>query len=258
MTPPPAWPGLIIFDCDGVMIDSEIIACRVEAEALTRIGYPIDAAGVAERFMGRPTPVMLATVEAELGRPLPPGYEAAVRRDKFAAYDRELRAIPGIHETLDRLAGLPSCVASSSKPETLRHALGLTGLYERFAPRIYSTVLVERGKPAPDLFLYAAAQCGVAPERCVVIEDSLPGVQAGRAAGMTVLGFTGGSHIPLGHGERLRAEGATLVFDDMARLPDLLDQAARANLAGAEALLESFGTDEPPQEGDELEEPRPV
>ena len=216
------WSGLIIFDCDGVVIDSEIIACRVEAEELTRIGYPIDAAAVAERFMGRPTPVMLATVEAELGRPLPPDYEATVRRHKFAAYSRELRAMPGIREALDRLGDLPACVASSSKPETLEHALGLTGLYGRFAPRIYSTVLVERGKPAPDLFLYAARECGVAPGRCVVIEDSLPGVQAGCAAGMTVVGFTGGSHIGPGHGERLRGAGAGAVFRDMAELPELI------------------------------------
>jgi len=219
------WPALVVFDCDGVVIDSETIACRVEAEALTRAGYPIDAAGVAERFMGRPTAEKLATVEAELGRPLPPGYDADVQCRKFEVYARELRAIRGVHGALDRLADRSLvCVASSRRPETLRHALDLTGLYDRFAPRIYSTVAVERGKPAPDLFLFAAKECGVAPERCVVIEDSVPGVHTGRAAGMTVLGFAGGSHCPPGHGERLRAEGAVLVFENMAKLPALLDR----------------------------------
>jgi HAD superfamily hydrolase (TIGR01509 family) len=226
------WPDLIVFDCDSVVIDSEIIACRVEAEALTKAGYPIDAAGVAERFMGRPTRVMLATVEAELGRPLPASYETEVRRRKFEVYARELRAIPGVRAVLDRLRDRLICVASSSRPETIGYALGLTGLYDRFAPRIYSTVLVERGKPAPDLFLHAARECGVAPKRCAVIEDSVPGVQAGLAAGMTVFGFAGGSHCPLGHGERLRTAGVTLVFDDMTRLPELLDRmAARSGRA---------------------------
>lgn len=213
-------PELVIFDCDGVLIDSEVIACRVEAELLTELGLPMTAEDVNRRFVGRSGAAVSEILEAELGRPLPADFSQTMWSRTRAAFESELRAIPGIAETLDRLA-LPCCVASSSDPERLEVALGLTGLYARFAPHVFSTTMVARGKPAPDLFLYAAAQRGARPAHCIVVEDSAPGVQAGAAAGMRVLGFVGGSHCRPGHADRLARAGASAVFDDIRELPAL-------------------------------------
>ncbi len=215
-------PALVVFDCDGVLIDSEIIACRVDAEELNRVGFPITVEEVAERFCGVVAKEMYAIVEEEHGRPLPNGFQDRVHRLIHEAFETELKPIGGVHETLDRIQG-PVCVASSSGPEWLERSLTITALHDRFAPHVFSAHFVARGKPAPDIFLYAAAQMGgVDPADCVVIEDSISGVRAGVAAGMRVLGFTGGGHCAPGHGDRLRAQGAELVFDDMTALPDIL------------------------------------
>ena len=202
---------LIIFDCDGVLIDSEVIANRVHAEALTALGYTMTTRDMIDRFAGMSDAAMYALIERELGRPIPAGHPDEVKSAILAAFTRELRPIAGVAEVLAAI-GTPRCVASSSAPERLRHSLQCAGLYDHFAPHVFSASMVARGKPAPDLFLFAAAQLGVAHDAAIVIEDSVMGVRAARAAHMPVLGFHGGSHCAPGHGERLATEGADRVF----------------------------------------------
>jgi len=217
---------LIIFDCDGVLVDSEVISCRAHAETLTRHGYPITEQQVLERFLGRSMRHSIGEVEGELGRKLPGDFHAEVYAEIFRLFATSLQATPYIAETLDRIAE-PVCVASSGPPEKISASLNRVGLYDRFTPHIFSAVQVAHGKPAPDLFLFAAEQMRTEPTRCLVIEDSLAGIEAAKAARMTVLGFHGGSHCGPGYGDRLRAAGATEVFDDMRELPDLARKAAQ-------------------------------
>ena len=212
---------LVIFDCDGVLVDSELIGCRVEAEELTRLGLDVTAEEILERFTGATAAETFRTLEAEHGRPLPAGFVPRVTDAIRAAFERELQAVAGVAAALERIA-LPVCVASSSDPTRIEHSLRLVGLFERFAPHLFSAAAVERGKPAPDLFLHAARRMATPPRHCVVIEDSSRGVQAGVAAGMRVLGFAGGSHCGPEHGARLQAAGADRIFADMALLPALI------------------------------------
>jgi len=214
---------LIIFDCDGVLVDSEVISCRAHAEVLTRHGYSITSDQVLKRFLGVSDREARLTIETEMGRKLPDDFEAQLKQAALQRYASELVAIPHIGDAI-AVIGLPKCVASSGTPEKIRHGLTCAGLFETLAPHIFSAVQVARGKPAPDLFLFAAEQMGTSPARCLVIEDSVPGVTGGRAAGMTVLGFHGGSHCTSGHADLLRAAGAAVTFDDMRQLPDLIAQ----------------------------------
>ncbi len=214
---------LVIFDCDGVLVDSEVIACHAVADTLSAFGYAIAADSIAERFTGMSDNDMYAILAKELGGPWPAGFDAAMQRRARERFERELRAVPGVEAAVTQLT-LALCVASSSVPENLAYKLHRTGLFARFAPAIFSTAQVPRGKPAPDIFLYAAAEMGVAASRALVIEDSAPGVAAGKTAGMTVFGFTGGSHCGPGHAERLTAAGADLVFADMREVPRLIAQ----------------------------------
>jgi HAD superfamily hydrolase (TIGR01509 family) len=207
---------LVIFDCDGVLVDSERIAVRIDAIVLERLGWPLSEAEIIERFVGRSEAYMTAEIEAAIGRSLPEGWEgefAPLYRDALQA---ELVPVDGIESALDAIS-LPTCVASSSTHDRLRFTLGLTGLLERFEGRIFSSMDVTNGKPAPDLFLHAAASLGADPSRCAVVEDSFYGVEAARAAGMRAFGFAGG----LTAAERLAGPG-TVVFDDMRELPGLL------------------------------------
>ena len=214
---------LIIFDCDGVLVDSEVISCRVHADVLTRYGYPITAEEVHRRFLGRTARDVTIEVERELGRPLGNTYDLERRTTLLAALADTVEAIPHLHAALDAIDAR-MCVASSAAHEKIFTTLSRTGLYERFAPNIFSGSQVSHGKPAPDLFLLAARQMAAHPGRCVVIEDSVPGVTGALAAGMAVLGFHGGSHCRPGDGEALRAAGATVTFDDMRQLPGLIGQ----------------------------------
>jgi HAD superfamily hydrolase (TIGR01509 family) len=214
-------PSLLIFDCDGVLIDSELIACRVDAACLTEIGFPTTAAYIQAEFVGLSSRTMFERFERDHGRRLPAEFPATLQRRLAAAFDDELEAMAGVADMLPAL-GVRKCVASSSHPERLRHTLGLTGLWPHFDPHVFSASMVANGKPAPDLFLYAAAQMDVASRDCVVVEDSHAGVTAARAAGMRVLGFAGGSHCGPDHAAMLREAGADIVFDDMRRLPELL------------------------------------
>jgi HAD superfamily hydrolase (TIGR01509 family) len=226
---------LIIFDCDGVLVDSEVISCRVHAEILTRHGYPITAEQVRERFLGRSARDSNLEVERELGRPLPAAYDPERREALLQALAAATEAIPHIHDTLDAI-DVPMCVASSGAHEKIFTTLSRAGLYTRFAPHIFSASQVKMSKPAPDLFLFAAERMGAEPARCFVVEDSVSGVTAARAAGMTVVGFTGGSHCRDGDGPRLLKAGAAAVIDDMRALPGLLVQAA---LPGVDATIPS-------------------
>ena len=209
---------LVIFDCDGVLIDSERLAVKVDVLALRELGWPLSETDVIARFVGRSDRETQAAIEAHLGRKLPDRWRAQVERQYRQVFAAGLAPVDGVLEALDQIR-LPSCVASSATHEHLRYTLGLTGLYERFAGRIFSAEDVARGKPAPDLFLHAAARMSAEPPGCVVVEDSRPGVEAARAAGMRVLAFAGG----LSPAELLEGP-STIVFDDMRELPDLLDQ----------------------------------
>jgi HAD superfamily hydrolase (TIGR01509 family) len=214
--------SLIIFDCDGVLVDSEPISLHYTAAALTSAGYAIDADGVLERFLGISSAAMVAMVEQETRRPMPPGFVENLRHMILAAFERELRPMEGIAELLDRL-DRPVCVASSSVPERIRLSLRVTDLLKRLEPNIFSATMVRHGKPAPDLFLLAAERMGVPPAACIVVEDSVAGIRAGRTAGMTVFGFVGGSHLaPAVAGPRLWAQGAHQVFEHMADLNEFL------------------------------------
>ena len=208
-------PGLIIFDCDGVLVDSEHIATRVLQNVLDEAGWTLSEAETEKRFMGRSRQAAIEIIEAQLGRPVAetfvPGWQARI----FEAFRQELRPVPGIEAALARLTA-PVCVASGSDPARIRLSLELTGLLARFEGRIFSAADVAHGKPAPDLFLLAARTLGTAPAACVVIEDSLPGVRAAVAAGMPVWGYA--AHTPA----QVLALAGARVFDDMAKLPELL------------------------------------
>jgi HAD superfamily hydrolase (TIGR01509 family) len=216
---------LVVFDCDGVLVDSEVISCRTHAEMLTRHGYPISAEQVHDRFLGRSAREARLEIERELGRSVSDDLDVELKAELYRSFKASLEAIPGIVQALDGIS-MAVCVASSGSPERIRTSLTLVGLYDRFVPNVFSAQQVENGKPAPDLFLFAAAQMQVAPVRCLVIEDSLPGVVAARAAGMTVLGFHGGSHCRPITAKTLRGAGAVATFDDMRQLPDLIDRTA--------------------------------
>ena len=213
----PHLAGLIIFDCDGVLIDSEWIACEVEAEVLSEHGFPMTADDVRRLLLGISTASSLVVLEREYGRPPSAEVMAEVKRRLLEAFTARLDVVPDIRELLARLPG-QCCVASSSDPERLRHCLGLVGLYDHLAPHIFSATMVCNGKPAPDLFLHAAAEMQVAPADCVVVEDSVAGITAARAAGMTAIGFTGGRHCGPGHGAQLREAGAHRIIDAHAQL----------------------------------------
>lgn len=207
--------GGVIFDCDGVLVDSEPLSNRVLAQMLTEIGLPTSTTTAMRDYMGSSTAAVAALAKARLGRPLPPGFLDEHARRCEARFATELRAVPGIEAALDRLTA-PTCVASSGSHNKIRSTLGHTGLWERFEGRIFSTTEVTRGKPAPDLFLHAATRMGFESRSTVVVEDTPRGVQAGVAAGMAVLAYA--DNAPP---EEL-ADAGGRVFDDMADLPDLI------------------------------------
>jgi len=217
-----ATPALVIFDCDGVLVDSEPLSLATLTAGLNRIGVPIDLDTVRNRFAGTSMVSIMGHIERDYGIPAPEGFVDAVKAETLATFDRELKAMRGVAAAIRRL-GQPVCVASSSDPVRLRHSLALTGLLDLFSGNVFSSAQVARGKPFPDLFLFAAEQMGTAPASCLVIEDSVPGVTAAVAAGMRVVGFTGGGH--WGHdreGADLRRAGAGTVFSDYLNLSKVI------------------------------------
>lgn len=207
---------LIIFDCDGVLVDSEPISNRLFTTALNELGFEWNYEQVCARFIGLSMTCCIELIEKELGRSVPERFLDDLQRRTFEAFRTEgLAAVRGVPQMLDAL-DLPFCVASSGEPEKMQTTLGLTGLLPRFAGRMFSAQQVRRGKPATDLFFFAAESCGAVPERCVVVEDSVPGVRAAVAARMTVFGYAERSDRAA-----LAASGA-VVFDSMTDLPGLI------------------------------------
>ncbi|MFE7317474.1 HAD family hydrolase [Streptomyces sp. NPDC057555] len=211
---------LIIFDNDGVLVDSEPISNQILAGYLTELGYPTTYEESLRDFMGGSVQRVRDIVLERAGRELPEGFESSFHTRVFDEFRRRLQPVPGVETVLEKLEadGVPYCVGSSGNHERIRVALTKTGLFERFgAGRVFSAQDVGRGKPAPDLFLHAAKEMGVAPGRCAVVEDSPLGVRAAVAAGMDVYGFTA-----MTPAAELMEAGATVLFGDMAELPQLM------------------------------------
>ncbi len=218
--------GLVIFDNDGVLVDSEPVSNRILADYLTELGHPTTYEDSLRDYMGGAMHRIHEVLLERSGKRLPAGFDESFHARVFEEFRRSLEPVAGVGEVLEKLDadGVPYCVGSSGSHERIRVALTKTGLWERFAgaggaagARVFSSQDVGRGKPAPDLFLYAAQEMGVAPERCAVVEDSPLGVRAAVAAGMDVYGFTA-----MTSAEKLAEAGATALFAQMAELPALL------------------------------------
>jgi HAD superfamily hydrolase (TIGR01509 family) len=220
-------PELLIFDCDGVLVDSEPIAMRVLLEGIAEAGLTIAAEHGYDRFLGKDLVAITELLSEEHGIALSHAALEKMRDDLYDCFRRELRPVAGIAAALDAI-DLPRCVASSSPLDRIRLSLDLTGLRSRFEPHLFSASMVARGKPEPDLFLHAAKTMGADPPRCVVIEDSPAGVAAAQRAGMRVFAFTGGGHaMREAHRRALESLGPSLIFDDMRNLPHHLGLSVR-------------------------------
>jgi len=213
---------LVIFDCDGVLVDSERLVVKMEVEMFAEMGLQLTVDDIVRDFVGRSDEFVRAEVGRRLGRELAPDWDAAYSDRYREILERDLEAVDGIVDALDAIT-LPTCVASSGSHTKMGLTLGKTGLYSRFEGRIFSASEVERGKPFPDLFLHAAASMNAEPSRCAVVEDSAPGVEAAIAAGMRVFAYGGG----VTPRERLARDGAT-VFIDMRELPALIEATSSA------------------------------
>ena len=211
---------LLVFDCDGVLVDSEPTSNRVLAAAISAVGLPMRADQVAESFEGMRLADIQSGVEEQLGRKLPAGWLADFEADRAAAFEKHLTPVPGIDAVLEEAVatGIPMCVASQARREKTALTLRLTGLNRFFSEAVlFSSTMVEHGKPHPGLFLLAAETMGFDPADCVVVEDGVPGVEAGRAAGMRVLGYA-----PAGCDPDRLSKGGAEVFSSMVDLPALL------------------------------------
>jgi HAD superfamily hydrolase (TIGR01509 family) len=215
---------LIIFDCDGVLIDSEIIASRVDCEILREHGYEITPEELAHRFAGLTTERIFELVGQELGRSFPDDIIHRAQRETDARLNLEVLPIDGVHQMLDALDD-PRCICSNSRAERLEVSLIKAGLWDRFRPYVFSAQAVGsgRGKPAPDVFLHAAGLFETSPDEAIVIEDSVPGITGAIAAGMRVIGFTGASHTWPGHGEALMDAGAMTVVRRLVDVPATIE-----------------------------------
>jgi HAD superfamily hydrolase (TIGR01509 family) len=215
---------LIVFDCDGVLIDSEILASQVDCEILREIGYETTPEELSRRFAGFTTERIFTLIGEEVGHPVPDGLIERAKRETDRRLSEAVQPIAGAHEMLDLLDD-PRCICSNSRPERLQVSLAKAGLWDRFRPYVFSAQATGsgRGKPAPDVFLHAAGVFKVEPAKAVVIEDSVAGVTGGREAGMRVIGFTGGSHTWPGHGEALMEAGAITVIRRLADVPATIE-----------------------------------
>jgi len=222
---------LIIFDCDGVLIESEAISARMLVSEMSARGIEIDTDYVARHFLGRSYPVVLATIRAEFGVDLPDDFEVTYRERLLAEFERELRIMPGVAEILRDLS-VPFCLATSSSALRVRRSLQIVGLDQVFADRVTTASEVARGKPAPDLFLRAAGKMRVAPEHTLVIEDSVNGIRAARAAGMEVWHFTGGAHLDGLRNDFGRDEGANHRFASFADFFQIRPNLRKADATG--------------------------
>lgn len=213
---------LLIFDCDGVLVDSEILSNTADIELLAELGIHFELGDYMRHFVGKSMRDVIRGLEAHSGQTLPADFAQRKAQKVQEAFTQSLQAMPGIAELLQSLPQ-PKCVASGSNPARLQLSLSLTGLIDFFSPNIFSATMVERGKPAPDLFLYAAQQMGANPADCVVLEDSLSGIQAAVAAGMYPVGFVGGSHAAPDLAERLKEAGAKQVIAHLSGFAQILE-----------------------------------
>ncbi len=212
---------LILFDCDGVLLDSELISSRCAADELREVGMQVSPTEVLHRFLGV-SRTKIAAAAADAGHAVPSDFVTRLENRIHRMFSTELRPIDGVGDVLSQIR-CPLCVASSSSLPYIRHGLRLTGLLGYFNDHLFSASMVSRPKPAPDLFLYAAEQMGVRPERCLVIEDSMAGIQAAKAANMRVFGFLGGSHLDAAEAlPRYQAAGCDRVFASMREAVDLI------------------------------------
>lgn len=215
-------PEFVIFDCDGVLVDSEPISIRVLTEIIGETGVTVSADQAYREFLGRSMASIVEALSERYGVTMTGMHLQEIRSRLYSEFEKSLSPVKGVKAMLSALK-LPNCVASSSQPERIRLTLRKTGLLDYFEPRLFSSTMVERGKPEPDLFLYAANCSGVPAERCVVIEDSPAGIEAAKRAGMRVFGFTGGSHAgPAGLKALIDPLKPDLIFDDMKNLPALI------------------------------------
>ncbi|HXD45420.1 MAG TPA: HAD-IA family hydrolase [Pseudolabrys sp.] len=208
---------MVIFDCNGVLVDSEPLAAQVASQAFMRAGFALTPDIVARYFTGRRPADMLSEVEVAAGRRLPPDFGLTLATETLRRFRNDLKATAHAAHALSWLRG-PKCVASSSSIDRIRTSLETTGLLQYFEPYLFSASEVRNGKPSPELFLHAAAKMKVSPRTCIVVEDSPVGVAAGVAAGMRVIGFVGGSHAGVKLAEHLKTAGATAVITDMRAL----------------------------------------
>jgi HAD superfamily hydrolase (TIGR01509 family) len=213
---------LIIWDCDGCLVDSEILSCAMAARHLTAWGYSISTTDFIDRFAGRSYDTIGPMIEAESGRPFADFDLAGLRQEVIRSFSQDLKEIKGVAKAVAELKAIDKCIASGSTVERNTHALKKVGLYPFFEGAIYCSYDVPAGKPAPDIFLYAAEKHGANPARCLVIEDSVYGVQAARAAGMTVFAFQGASHITPTWQQRVIEAKPDVLFDDMSLLPKIV------------------------------------
>jgi HAD superfamily hydrolase (TIGR01509 family) len=213
---------LLIFDCDGVLVDSEVLAHTILAELMTTLGRPMTTRQALQIFSGLQLHDVLALAEALLSFPIPADQGAAAGQRLLELIRRELKPIKGVHGALDLLP-YPRCVASSSTRDRLDLSLEVTGLKSLFGEHVFSADQVEHGKPAPDLYLLAARSFAVAPTDCIVIEDSTLGIRAAAAAGMKTIGFAGASHATIELARQLKTAGANIVIAAMSDLPSAVE-----------------------------------
>ena len=208
---------MLIFDCNGVLVDSEAIVANVAAQELTRVGFTVAPEVISRFFAGRRPIDMLADIEAATRRRLPANFAVTLASATLRRLREELRPTAHMAYALTWLRG-PKCVASSSPLDRVRVSLEATGLLRFFDPYLFSATDISRGKPAPDLFLHVAARMRAEPQNCIVVEDSPAGVAAATAAGMTPIGFVGGTHSSPNLGAYLTSAGARAVIADMRAL----------------------------------------
>lgn len=209
---------LVIFDCDGVLVDSERLAVPIDVGAIGELGWTITEAEVIDLFLGKSEADMFMVLEQHAGRPLPRDWDERRSREYRRVFDEQLQAVPGVAEAIKAISdiGFQTCIASSGTHEKMSETLRRTGLWDHFEGRIFSATQVEHGKPAPDLFEYAASRFGLPADRCVVVEDSHHGVAAAKLAGMRAIGFAGGIT------PAIHLKEADVVITDMAELAGLV------------------------------------
>src|SRR5215469_180451 len=217
----------IIFDFDGVIADSEVLSNATLAEIVTELGIPTTLDDAYRDYMGKRFHEVIAAIEQALGRSLPEGFADDCQRRTLSKFRTDLRPVKGVREFIATFQALPRCIASSSSPDRLAFCLEVLDMQTLFQGRVFSASTVARGKPHPDIFLHAAAEIGVQPERCIVIEDSASGVIAARAAGATVVGLLAAGHIRDGHGAVLADAGAHCVAHTYGEIEEVVRKLVR-------------------------------